>query len=278
MRRILSVVLILFLFISPGLAKKEKVKFDAQAAWSYIKAMCTDEMEGRKSGQPGGIRGEEYIASKFKEWGLEPAGDNGTYFQNFTIEHRNIGQGVTFEILTNIGRRDFYYNEDWRVGRYSGSRHFVADIIFVGYGIHAPDKGFDEYADVDVKGKVVLMADQQVIEFMFKNHHVDARQLTHNIGSKNKTNSFNTGSKAYIGINAIYDPKRATRNVLAKISGSDPNLRDESVIIGGHMDHLGVSPLGDIYYGANDNASGTAVVMEIARIMKLNRFSSILCG
>ena len=128
-RRVLSVVLILFLFTSPGLTKKEKVEFDAQAAWSYIKAMCTDEMEGRKSGQPGGIRGEEYIASKFKEWGLEPAGDNGTYFQNFTIEHRHIGQGVTFEIYTKTGHRDLYYNEDWRVGRYSGSGHFVADIV-----------------------------------------------------------------------------------------------------------------------------------------------------
>ncbi|UCE42834.1 MAG: M20/M25/M40 family metallo-hydrolase [Candidatus Aminicenantes bacterium] len=334
MRRVLSVVLILFLITAPGQAKKEKIEFDAQAAWSYIKAMCTDEMEGRKSGQPGGTKGEEYIASKFKGWGLEPAGDNGTYFQNFTIEHRNIGQGATFEIISNTGRRDLYYNEDWRVGRYSGSGHFMADIVFVGYGIHAPDKGFDEYAGVDVKGKVILMADQppdslqkkfreaastdkrveaaqkhgalglivfqastirqtrfygisvskemynpdfvilsaerQVIEFMFKNHPVDARQLTRNIATKNKTNSFNTGSKAYIGINSIYDPKRATRNVLAKITGSDPKLKDESVIIGGHMDHLGVSPLGDIYYGANDNASGTAVAMEVARIMKLN--------
>lgn len=334
MRRILIVVLTIFLFISPGLAKDEKVEFDAQAAWSYIKTLCIDEMEGRKSGQPGGVKGEEYIASKFKEWGLEPAGDSSTYFQNFTIEHRHVGQGVTFEIMTTTGKRDFYYNEDWRVGRYSGSGHFVADIVFVGYGIHAPDKGYDEYAEVDVKGKVVLMGDQppdslrkkfgeaasmdvrveaaqkhgalgviafqaspsqqtrfsgisitkelyksdfvilsaeqQVIEFMFKNHSVDARQLTRNIGDQNKPKSFYTGSKAYIGVEAVYDPERPTRNVLAKITGGDPKLKDEYVVIGGHMDHLGMSPLGDVYYGANDNASGTAVVMEIARIMRLN--------
>ncbi|MGD2295388.1 MAG: hypothetical protein PVF22_06085, partial [Candidatus Aminicenantes bacterium] len=120
MRRFLGFVLVLFLLISPSLAKEKKLEFDAQAAWSYIKALCTDEMEGRRSGQPGGVLGEEYVASKFKEWGLEPAGDDGTYFQNFTIEHRNIGQGVTFEIITKTGRRNLYYNEDWRVGRYSG--------------------------------------------------------------------------------------------------------------------------------------------------------------
>jgi len=48
-------------------------------------------------------------------------------------------------------------------------------------------------------------------------------------------------------------------------------LKDEYVVIGGHMDHLGVSPMGDVYNGANDNASGTAVAMEIARVMKLNK-------
>jgi Zn-dependent M28 family amino/carboxypeptidase len=241
---------------------------------------------------------------------------------------------VTFEIITKTGRRKIYYNEDWRVGRYSGSGHFVADIVFVGYGIHAPDKGYDEYEGMDVKGKLVLLADQptdslskkfgdaanmdkrieaaqklgalgviafqartsqqtrfygirgtkelykpdfvilsverHVIEFMFKNHPVDARQLTRNIGAKNKPKSFDTGSRAYVGVNAIFDPKRVTRNVLAKITGSDPKLKDEYIVIGGHMDHLGVNPLGDIYYGANDNASGTAVVMEVGRIMKLN--------
>ncbi len=74
-----------------------------------------------------------------------------------------------------------------------------------------------------------------------------------------------------MSVNAIFDEKRPTRNVLAKITGSDKVLKDEYVIIGGHMDHLGISPMGDIMNGANDNASGTAVVMEIARVMKLNR-------
>jgi len=155
-RLFLSLFLASLLLFSPTSAKVKKVSFDAQAAWSYIKDLASDSMQGRESGQPSGAIGEEYIASKFKEWGLEPAGDNGTYFQNFTIEHRNIKEGVKLEIIAEKTRRDFYYGEDWRVQRFSGSGHFTAELVFVGYGIHAPDKEHDDYAGVDVKGKIVI--------------------------------------------------------------------------------------------------------------------------
>jgi microsomal dipeptidase-like Zn-dependent dipeptidase len=291
-------------------------------------------MQGRKSGQPSGAIGEEYIASKFKEWGLEPAGDNGTYFQNFIIEHRNIKVGVKLEIIAEKTRRDFYYREDWRVQRFSGSGHFTAELVFVGHGIHAPEKKHDDYAGVDVKGKIVLFStgtpqklekklgdaakmekrieaaqklgargailfrpsttssryfrirlnkeqykhdfvilsvERKVTNFIFKDLNTDASVLLQEINKKAKSQSLETGVRAFVSVNAIFDEKRPSRNVLAKITGSDKALKDEYVVIGGHMDHLGISPMGDIMNGANDNASGTAVVMEIARIMKLNR-------
>ncbi|MEW5901911.1 MAG: M20/M25/M40 family metallo-hydrolase, partial [Acidobacteriota bacterium] len=71
---------------------------------------------------------------------------------------------------------------------------------------------------------------------------------------------------------ATFDEKRPTQNVLAKISGTDKNLKNEYVIVGAHMDHLGIDMTGDVLNGADDNASGTAVVMEVARMMKLNKF------
>ncbi|MBS3819242.1 M20/M25/M40 family metallo-hydrolase [bacterium] len=333
MKRNIVFILALFLIVSPALTKDGEIEFDAQSAWGYIKDLAADSMLGRESGQPGGVMGEEYIASKFREWRLEPAGEKGTFFQKFTIEHRHVEEGVTMEIDTPQERREFYYGEDWRVQRYSGTGHFTAEIVFVGYGIHAPEKGYDDYADVDVQGKVVLLgsgipqkmesklgkkaemskrietaqkqgargvvvfqsssdrsryfrvrvkkeiydpdfvilsAKENVVDFIFKNLKTETRQLFRKIREENKTVSFKTGEKAYISVDAIFDEKRPTRNVLAKITGTDPELKDEYVIIGGHMDHLGVTPLGDIMNGANDNASGTAVAMEIARIMKLN--------
>ncbi len=330
-------MLLVFILFSPSFTtakKADKFAFDAKAAWTYIRDMSTDEMRGRRSGQPSGVMGEEYIASKFKEWGLEPAGDNGTYFQNFTIEHRHVGEGVEFEIITAKERRDFYYGENWRIQRYSGSGNFSEEIVFVGYGIHAPDKDYDDYAGVDVKGKVVMFTtgspqkltkklgdaatsakkidaaqklgargiivfrytpstgrfygisvrkeqykpdflivsiESNVTDFIFKDLKTETRFLFREIDSTGKPQSFATGVKASVSVHSIFDEKRATRNVVAKITGSDKKLKNEYVVIGGHMDHLGVSPMGDVYNGANDNASGTAVAMEIARVMKLNK-------
>jgi hypothetical protein len=334
MRIFLSLLLTSLLLLSPTAAKVKKVAFDAKATWSYIRDLAADSMQGRKSGQPGGTMGEDYIASRFKEWGLEPAGDNGTYFENFTIEHRNIKQGVKLEIIAKNARRDFYYGEDWRVQRYSGSDNFSAELVYVGYGIHAPEKEYDDYAGVKVKGKIVffstgtpqklakkfgdlaqmekrieaarkhgaravitfrpsstqsrfsrsrlgkelykpdfamLSIESEVTNFIFRDLKTELRHLTREIDSKGKPQSFETGVKAFVSVNAIFDEKRPSRNVLAKITGSDKNLKDEYVVIGGHMDHLGITPMGDVMNGANDNASGTAVAMEIARIMKLNR-------
>jgi aminopeptidase YwaD len=333
-RIFLSLFLTALLLLSPTAAKVKKAAFDAQAAWSYIKDLASDSMLGRKSGQPGGRMGEEYVASKFKEWGIEPAGDNGAYFQNFTIEHRNIKEGVKLEIIAEKTRRDFYYGEDWRVQRFSGSGHFTAELVFIGYGIHAPDKDYDDYAGVNVNGKIVLFSagtpqklekklgdltkmekrieaaqklgaraaivfrpsttqtryfrirlkkelykpdfvllsvERKVTDFIFKDLKTELRHLIREIEGKARPRSLETGVKAFVSVNAIFDEKRPTRSVLAKINGSDKVLMNEYVIIGGHMDHLGISPMGDIMNGANDNASGTAVVMEIARIMKLNR-------
>jgi microsomal dipeptidase-like Zn-dependent dipeptidase len=344
LKRVIKILVLVFLLVSPILSesksKTEKVIFDAQEARSYIKALSSDSMQGRESGEPSAAMAEEYIASKFKEWALEPAGDNNTYFQNFTVEHRHIEEGVKLEIITQRERRGFYYGEDWRVQSYSGSGNFTAEIVFVGYGIHAPEKNYDDYAGVDVKGKVVLLAigtplriakelseavnmdkrveaaqklgargimafsprtpgqtapqealfrmeikkelykpdfvmlsttEDRVANFIFKDLAADLRSLLREVDTNGKPQSLATGVKAFIAVNSIFDEKRPSRNILAKITGADKVLKNEFVVIGAHMDHLGISPMGEVMNGANDNASGTAVVMEIARVMMLNR-------
>ena len=334
MRKFIIFLLTLFLLAAPSFTKVKKVAFDEKAALSYIKDLASDSMMGRKSGQPGATIAEEYIASKFIEWGLEPAGDDGTFFQNFTIEYSNAEEGVVLEVISEKARRSFYYGDDWRVQRLSGSGHFAAEIVFVGYGIHAPEKDYDDYAGVDLKGKlalfliesptkleeklseeakienrikaaqeqgalgilgfrrpstqrqyfrfrlkkeihkkdfVILTVEDRVTNFIFKDLKTELRYLLLEIDNKLKPMSFETGVKAFVSVKAVFDEKRPTRNVLAKISGADKTLKDEYVIIGAHMDHLGINPLGEVMNGADDNASGTAVVMEIARIMKINR-------
>ena len=132
------------------------VEFDGNLALGYIEDLSKDSMLGRKSGHPGGAMAEEYIASKFGEWGIEPAGDDGTYFQTFTFPYWNLNEGTALEIRAENQDRDFYYGEDWRVQKYSGSGQFAAEIVFAGYGIHAPEKDYDDYEGIDAKGKLVL--------------------------------------------------------------------------------------------------------------------------
>lgn len=309
------------------------VEFDGNLAWGYIEDLSKDEMLGRKSGHPGGVMAEDYIASKLKEWGIEPAGDAGTYFQTFTFPYWNLNEGTVLEVRAGDQHRDFYYSEDWRVQKYSGSGQFTAEIVFAGYGIHAPKKDYDDYEGIDANGKlilfrtgsprklakkleeeaeivkrisaayelgaqgvmifredtvqsrrlrirlkkedyrpdfVILTAESKVTDFIVKELDTDLRVPFGEIDKTSKPQSFDTGVKAFVSVDVEFDPERKTRNVLGKISGSDGKLKSEAVVVGGHWDHLGVSSEGEIYNGANDNASGTAVTMEIARIMKLN--------
>ena len=156
MRFLITILLILYLFSSPAWSKVEKAKIEGQTILNYIKVLADNSMEGRKSGLEGARKAENYIAGKFKEWGIEPAGENNGYFQNIFIEFFNIEPGVNFEILTDRKNRKFFYGDDWSIQKFSGSGDFESEIVFVGYGIHAPEEGYDDYSGVNIKDKIVL--------------------------------------------------------------------------------------------------------------------------
>jgi hypothetical protein len=340
LRSIITLILSAFLFCSPALPQttNKKASFDGQAAFGYVQALAADTMLGRKSGELGGRMAAEYIVSKLKEWGLEPAGSNGSFYQDLTIEYYEPEKGAALEILASGKKREFVYGEDWRQQRYSGSGHFAADLVFVGYGISAPQKEYDDYSGVDVAGKLVVFStdsprlleeklkdealfqnrikaaqehgargvltfrsetqttgffggfrgglkkeaykrdfviislENKIVDFIFKHLKTELRYLFQQIETTSKPQSFDTGVLSFVNLDITYDEKRPTRNVLAKISGTDKILKNEYVILGAHMDHLGIDMTGDVFNGADDNASGTAVVMEVARVVRLNRF------
>jgi hypothetical protein len=327
---------IVCLLVAPARSQAPKASFDGRAAFDYVKALSSDAMLGRKSGEPGGRMGAEYVVSKFKEWGLEPAGTNGTYFQDMTVEYYEPARGAALGIVAHGRTRDFVYGEDWRQYRYSGSGVFGASVVFTGYGISAPGKGYDEYAGLDAKNKLVLFAvetprrfgetlrdeaqlqaridaardhgargvltfrsdgqaagsffrgslkkesykpdfvvlsiESRVVEFIFKWQKADPRYFFQQIELTGKPQSYDLGVQSLLNLQLVFDEKRPTENVLAKITGTDDTLKNEYVIVGGHMDHLGVDMSGDILNGADDDASGTAVVMEAARAMKRSGF------
>ncbi len=318
----------------------KQVKFDGQKTLGYIKVMADDAMAGRKSGLPGGDQQAPYIEGKFREWGIEPAGDNGTYFQKFAIKDMfNVEPGAVLELTSGAKTRTLHVRsglfDQWTVYNLSGSADVNAELVFAGFGIHSPENGYDDFAGIDLKGKIALIfngmpgdikgidpstdarvraarengaaavifamppspygqemiypargavskaaydpnfavvgINQEAANFIFQDLKEDYREIVNEIGRTLKPRSFATGVTARLKVKTSFWPERETANVLGKIKGTDPRLRDEVILIGAHMDHLGITPEGEVYNGADDNASGTAVVMEVARLMKENR-------
>ncbi len=125
-----------------------------------IKFLSSDLLEGRAPSTRGGQLAAEFIASRFAGIGLKPAGENGTYFQPVTIVEAKVDPSAMLSISGGTGApQSLKYSTDFVA--FSGlERSDVSadgDIIFVGYGINAPEQRWNDYAGVDVKGQIVLM-------------------------------------------------------------------------------------------------------------------------
>jgi len=121
------------------------------------------------------------------------------------------------------------------------------------------------------KDFVILNVQKTVVDFMFKHQPTELGFHLQQIQETLKPSSAALTVKAFVRLNMVRDEARRTMNILARIPGSAGRLRDEVVILGAHLDHLGMDMSGDVFNGADDNASGAAVVLEAARTMILNR-------
>jgi Zn-dependent M28 family amino/carboxypeptidase len=145
----------------PQAARVAAASIDSEKIRAHVRFLSLDLLEGRGPGKRGAELAAEYIATQFALSGLEPAGDNGTYFQRVplvalhTIEDKTKfsfvpakGQPVDLAYGTEIVSKD-------QTGQ--ASADLDAPIVFVGYGIHAPEYKWDDYAGVDLKGKIALI-------------------------------------------------------------------------------------------------------------------------
>lgn len=316
---------------------------------AHVKFLASDLLEGRGPGTRGGDLAAQYIATQFALAGAKPAGDKGTYFQNFEL----VGvQPQPSSQLTAIPKTGAPINFRWLddfVGvtqRQIQNASFEAPAVFVGHGIVAPEYNWDDYKGVDVKGKVVVFFTGEppsddpkfftgkaltyygrwTYKFEEAARHGAAAAIiihtepTASYGWQTVRGSWGTeeqqvalapnqyavaftgwvtkemGDKLGASIGMTADQmlaaadqrgfqaremgvtirgsapamirKVSTANVVARVEGSDPKLKDEAVVFSAHWDHLGIGePVnGDpIYNGAADNATGTAMLLEMVR-------------
>jgi len=125
-----------------------------------IKFLASDLLEGRAPSTRGGQLAAEYIAARFAGLGLKPAGEKGTYFQEVTIVEAKVDPSATITVSGGPGRSEpLTYSTDFVAfsGLEQPDVRVDSDVVFVGYGINAPEQKWNDYAGVDVKGKIVLM-------------------------------------------------------------------------------------------------------------------------
>jgi Zn-dependent M28 family amino/carboxypeptidase len=126
----------------------------------HVRFLAHDLLEGRGTGQRGGDIAAEYIATQFAEYGLKPAGDNGSYLQKVPLVGITTLPETQFTLVPKQGAAmdlkvlDEYVAYDQTQQPQSD---VDADIVYVGYGIEAPEYNWDDYKNVDVRGKVLLM-------------------------------------------------------------------------------------------------------------------------
>ncbi len=121
---------------------------------SQVRYLASDELSGRGIDTPGIKFARDYIARQFSEYGLLPGGDNRTYLQAFGVTAGIAVKQPTSLVVNN--REILTLDSDWTPLEISGSGNVSGELVFVGYGITAKDYGYDDYAGVDVKGKIVL--------------------------------------------------------------------------------------------------------------------------
>jgi Zn-dependent M28 family amino/carboxypeptidase len=344
---------------SPQQVTTAQAAITAPGILGHIRALADDSMLGRAPGGIGEDRAIKYISDQFTAIGLVPGNPDGTWFQNVELLGFTGQPTAEFHIGRKTIKLDF--PKDYVAASLREAPEIDVDnsaLVFVGYGVVAPEYNWDDYKGVDVTGKTIVMLvndppvpdprdSTQLDSTVFRGNAMTyygrwtykyeiastkgaaAAIVVHQTGpagypwgvvahswsGENMDVKHPDGNKAQVGIQAwiTYDRakelfkaagkdfdqlERAARerdfhpvplgatatfhvrntvrqvhshNVVGKLTGSDPKLRDEYVIYTAHWDHLGTgAPVnGDsIFNGAIDNASGVAGILELAKAFK----------
>ena len=339
-----------FVLVSAVLVHGEK-EISPDALLGHIKFLASDDLKGRANGSDGLERAADYIAEQFKAAGLQPA-VNGGWFQPFEL---NAGLAIGPENTLSFHARGRTVTLTLGTSYYplaaAGSEKLPSvkldrlPLVFAGYGLAAPDVGYDDYKDIDVNGKAVLIFTHEPQEQDTGSRLNGTRPMPQTSLNAKAQLALSKGARLLIAVSdpshrydegqfslfksdpdaddqgfpvlrvrrtemqplldawrldatarlidkdlvprsevlagatvdyveSITKNRKTVRNVVGILPGSDPARAREAIVIGAHYDHVGlggrlsVSPdrVGQIHNGADDNASGTASIIEMAKV------------
>ena len=309
--------------ITPQINKDELYK--------TVQFLASKELAGRVAGSDGYTKAAAFIAGELSKLNLIPAGEN-KYFQKLNIEYNEILAPEHFSVIKNGINIPYQLGADYAYRGFTGAGKLTAHVVFCGYGIDQPELGYNDYANVDVKNKVVMVfrynpkwslngkpfingnprekaivaakhgavgilfvsfpndpdpqkpigsvingKGEQMLNFpeihiglnivsdLFDGSGHTLKELQILIDSTQKPFPLPLNNKVDLEVHTKYQKEREVVNVIGILEGSDPVLKDSFLVLGAHLDHVG-SQAGKIYFpGANDNASGDAALLGIAR-------------
>jgi len=325
------VLILFFVFCSFSFAQ-----IDKKELLQTVDLLSSKEFAGRLPGHSGYTKAASFISKEMTKLKLKPAGDS-EYFQKLKVEYNEILAPEHFAIIKSGIRTEYKLGPDYVYRGFTGSGQLIANTAFCGYGLSQPELGYDDYANIDVHGKVVVIfkynpkwnlngkgftngnprekaivaAKHGAIGILFVSLpndaepqkpigsvingegaqmqnfpelHIDLpladelfdgsgktlKELQTQIDADKTPNSISLPHKVDIEVHTKYEKEKEVFNIVGMLEGIDPELKNEYLILGAHLDHVG-EQAGKIYFpGANDNASGSAALLEIARTMVAN--------
>ena len=318
MRRFVTFLLAILLIVAAAGASARTAIVPPQAASlaESVNALTTPEMDGRRSGTPGGDHAARRLADWLAAAGLRSGGDAGSFLQAFVLETSSRPGPASSLDLLGPTLRKLDFGRDWIARGGSLAGEVSGEVVFVGYGIEVPDPVYDDYAGVDARGKIALALDgappqlagarvgrldklitakrrgaaallivgddlptpdktavevgllsgavtREAADAILAPSGRTAADVSRALSAARVPVPFATGTRAHIRVEKVTDETRAA-NVIGILPGVDSALASEAVVVGAHYDHLGRVD-GVVYPGADDNGSGTAVVLGLAR-------------
>ena len=315
---------------------------------SHIAVLAHDSLQGRAPASVGDSKATAYIISQFKKFGLAPAGENSSYIQKVPLVGVTVDPGTQLTIGSKTRSVSLAYSADFvaTTGTYEPAITIKeAALVFVGYGIVAPEQDWNDYKDADVRGKILVMMNNdpssddpnffagkgrtyygrwtykyeiaaekgalgaivihttpsagyryEVIQNSWSREMFDLDERKSGNRLSIKVWTTEEATKKYLALagysldsltalaeSRSFKPislgltlstvlrskvkRLETNNIIGKVEGSDPVLKNQYIIFTAHYDHFGIGrPIkGDsIYNGALDNASGTSMMLNLA--------------
>jgi hypothetical protein len=242
------------------------------------------EFEGRYTSHEGHRAAAEWVASHLEEWGLEPYGQEEGFLHPYPSP-MTLQDEAEMTLLLPDGKANEEGESSYREVPLELESEFMpfffsangsgeAGIVFAGWGVSAPEFGYDDFANIDVNGKFVVLfrgspsTDDPGFQEWMSQHRSSFLTTARERGALGILYVYSKEPIVYTGTEYVegYTPflDAVSQNVIGYVEGSDPDLRNEAFFLFAYMDHAG-SHFGRVFPGAHDNASGTAVVMELAR-------------